>query len=391
MSGFRHIFGNKIENMNTNSSNTAKEIAAQPRLWQETYSVIAKEKEKLIAFLDKALSSENSRVILTGAGTSAYVGDVLHKSFQRKVGRVTEAIASTDLISHPDDFLTKSHQPILMISFARSGDSPESFAAIDLANNCCDNLFHLIITCNPDGRLAKNADSMNSYVLLMPEEANDKGLAMTGSFTTMLLAGILISDLKELDKNKTYVDKLSRYGEIILEKYDQRIRAVATLDFNRVVFLGSGPLKGIARESQLKVQELSDGEVVCKYDSFLGLRHGPKAVIKGATLVVYLFSNDDFVNKYEYDLVRSINKQKEKLYEIGIGEIIKFKDEIALDLSIEVADANHIPEEFFAVCAILPGQLLALYKSINLGLSPDSPSVNKSINRVVQGVNIYKQ
>ncbi len=377
--------------MNTNSSNTAKEIAAQPRLWQETYSVIAKEKEKLIAFLDKALSSENSRVILTGAGTSAYVGDVLHKSFQRKVGRVTEAIASTDLISHPDDFLTKSHQPILMISFARSGDSPESFAAIDLANNCCDNLFHLIITCNPDGRLAKNADSMNSYVLLMPEEANDKGLAMTGSFTTMLLAGILISDLKELDKNKTYVDKLSRYGEIILEKYDQRIRAVATLDFNRVVFLGSGPLKGIARESQLKVQELSDGEVVCKYDSFLGLRHGPKAVIKGATLVVYLFSNDDFVNKYEYDLVRSINKQKEKLYEIGIGEIIKFKDEIALDLSIEVADANHIPEEFFAVCAILPGQLLALYKSINLGLSPDSPSVNKSINRVVQGVNIYKQ
>ncbi len=391
MSGFKRTFKNTIENMNTNSSNTAKEIAAQPRLWQETYSVIAKEKEKLIAFLDKALSSENSRVILTGAGTSAYVGDVLHKNFQRKVGRVTEAIASTDLISHPDDFLTKSHQPILMISFARSGDSPESFAAIDLANNCCDNLFHLIITCNPNGRLAKNADAMNSYVLLMPEEANDKGLAMTGSFTTMLLAGILISDLKELDKNKTYVDKLSRYGEIILEKYDQRIRAVATLDFNRVVFLGSGPLKGIARESQLKVQELSDGEVVCKYDSFLGLRHGPKAVIKGATLVVYLFSNDDFVNKYEYDLVRSINKQKEKLYEIGIGEIIKFKDEIALDLSIEVADANHIPEEFFAVCAILPGQLLALYKSINLGLSPDSPSVNKSINRVVQGVNIYKQ
>ena len=333
--------------MNTNLSNTAREIAAQPRLWQETYSVIAKEKEKLIAFLDKALSSENSHVILTGAGTSAYVGDVLHKSFQRKVGRVTEAIASTDLISHPDDFLTKSHQSILMISFARSGDSPESFAAIDLANNCCDNLFHLIITCNPDGRLAKNADSMNSYVLLMPEEANDKGLAMTGSFTTMLLAGILISDLKELDKNKAYVDKLSRYGEIILEKYDQRIRTVATLDFNRVVFLGSGPLKGIARESQLKVQELSDGEVVCKYDSFLGLRHGPKAVIKGATLVVYLFSNDDFVNKYEYDLVRSINKQQEKLYEIGIGEIIKFKDEIALDLSIEVSDANHIPEEFF--------------------------------------------
>lgn len=377
--------------MGIDSSYTANEIAAQPRLWLETYSIIASKQKELATFLSKALFFEDLRVILTGAGTSAFIGDVLQKSFQRKTGRVTEAVASTDLISHPDDFFVKAQQPVLMVSFARSGDSPESLAAVDLANGYCENLFHLIITCNPDGELTKNVDPTNSYVLLMPNEANDKGLAMTGSFTTMLLAGILVSDLKKLNEKKKYIDYLSEYGKIVLQKYDQRIREVATLDFNRVVFLGSGPLKGIARESQLKIQELSDGQIVCKYDSFLGLRHGPKAVIKDATLVVYLFSNDDFVNKYEYDLVRSINAQKEKLYEIGIGEIIKFKDEIQLDLSIEVADANNIPEEYFAVCAILPGQLLGLYKSIDLGLSPDSPSINKSISRVVQGVNIYKQ
>ena len=278
-----------------------------------------------------------------------------------------------------------------MISFARSGDSPESLAAIELADRCCKNMFHLIITCNPEGQVAKLTNLKNSYVLLMPKDANDQGLAMTGSFTTMLLAGILISDLKKFDKSKEYIDALSNYGKIILEKYHERIKAVAALDFNRVVFLGSGPLKGIARESQLKVQELTDGQVVCKYDSFLGLRHGPKAVIKDSTLVVYLLSSDDFVNKYEYDLVRSINAQKEKLYEIGIGETLKYKDDISLNLSIEVSDTNQIPEEYFAICAVLPGQLLGFYKSLNLGLSPDSPSINKSINRVVQGVNIYKQ
>jgi tagatose-6-phosphate ketose/aldose isomerase len=97
------------------------------------------------------------------------------------------------------------------------------------------------------------------------------------------------------------------------------------------------------------------------------------------------------VNKYEYDLVRSINAQKEKLYEIGIGETIKHLDDISLDLSIQVADVNSVPEEYFAVCAILPGQILGFYKSLSLGLHPDSPSVNKAINRVVQGVNIYRQ
>lgn len=380
-----------IKNNNgTNTSFTATEIMGQPYLWKRTYEDVVAEKQELSAFLDKVLVYDNLRVILTGAGTSAFIGDVLHKKFQKNFGRATEVIASTDFISHPSDYIMDSEQPVLMVSFARSGDSPESVATVDLANEYCTTIFHLIITCNATGKLANLANLDNSFVLLMPTGANDKGLAMTASFTTMLLAGILVSDIKELERNRKHVDQLERYGKIILDNFAEKIKSVAALKFNRVVFLGSGALKGIARESHLKVQELSDGQVVCKYDSFLGLRHGPKAVINESTLVVYIFSNDDFVNNYEYDLVRSINRQKEKLYEIGIGEVIKNKDTISLDLSVEVAGSNNIPEEFFAVCAVLPSQLLGLYKSMDLGLSPDSPSVNNSINRVVQGVEIYK-
>ncbi|MCF6360856.1 MAG: SIS domain-containing protein [Cyclobacteriaceae bacterium] len=375
-------------NSGKNTSYTAREIEVQPVLWRDTYHILENELTELTAFVNKVLGFEDLRVIFTGAGTSAYIGDVLHKGFQRQTGKTTEAVATTDLILNPKDYLHKD-KPTLLVSFARSGDSPESVAAVELADDCCEALFHLIITCNPEGKLAKHGNRKNAYVLFMPEAANDKALAMTGSFTTMLLAGVLISDLDNFSRNKVYVDKLAAYGEKILAKYRQRIKDVAAFDFKRVVFLGSGPLKGIARESQLKVQELTDGQVVCKYDSFLGLRHGPKAVIDKSTLVVYLFSRDNFVNQYEMDLVRSINEPKERMYEIGIGEAIKNKDKINLDLSIEVSSSNSIPEEYFAVCSVLPAQMLGLYKSINLGLSPDSPSVSNSINRVVKGVNIY--
>tara|TARA_Y100001980_G_scaffold46355_1_gene30724 strand:- start:170844 stop:171992 length:1149 start_codon:yes stop_codon:yes gene_type:complete len=370
---------------NETKSDTYKEIMAQPRLWGETYAIIENQISTLTDFLDPILNDQETNVILTGAGTSAYIGDVLCKVFQKHTGRITEPIATTDILTNPKDYFSKDKKTLL-VSFARSGDSPESVGAVRLAEKLCDHMSHLIITCNKEGKLAKIAIDLNAYTVFMPEDSNDKALAMTGSFTSMLLAGILISDLKNLEKNKGYVDHLVGYGNSMLEK-DQEIKEIAQLDFNRAVFLGSGPLKGIARESQLKLQELTDGQVICKYDSFLGLRHGPKAVIDKQTLVVYLFSSDPYINQYEMDLVRSIHDTDDKMAEVGIGEVLKQK--VSLDLTIEPGKKNQLPEEYFAVCAVLPGQMLGFYRSLALGLSPDSPSVNNAINRVVQGVNIY--
>ena len=39
-------------------------------------------------------------VILTGAGTSAFIGDVLEGPFQQKTGIRTRAVATTDLVTH---------------------------------------------------------------------------------------------------------------------------------------------------------------------------------------------------------------------------------------------------------------------------------------------------
>lgn len=368
---------------------TAKEISRQPELWMETYQKLLKEKDKIRSFISNVLGKKSPYVILTGAGTSAFIGEALVGPFQRKWGVCTRAIATTDLITHPENYFIRS-RPTFLISFARSGDSPESLATIELANKYCDELYKLNITCNKDGELARRTSAENSLVFFLPEETNDRSLAMTSSFTSMLLAGLLILDINEIDNRLPIIKKLRDCGNFILKECIDSLRMVAEINFQRMVFLGSGPLAGAAHESHLKVQELSDGNVICAYDSFLGFRHGPKAILNNATVIVYLLSNNFHAKKYELDLIRSVNETSKGHKSIAIGN--NFDPlELHIDLPIVLPDGiSNVPEEFLPVIYLLPGQIIGFFKSMSLGLSPDSPSSNGSITRVVKGVRIYE-
>jgi tagatose-6-phosphate ketose/aldose isomerase len=204
----------------------------------------------------------------------------------------------------------------------------------------------------------------------------------------MLLAGLMISRINMYDDLNEQIELLHKYGNRVLNEYSKDIQMAASLFFKRAVFLGSGMMKGIARESQLKLQELTDGKIICKYDSFMGFRHGPKAVIDEDTLIIYLFTNNQYANLYEKDLVMAIANSRKNLFTIGVME-----DNLnlpKLDLKILLSEnGKKIHEDFLTVVSVLPAQLLGLYKSINLGLKPDTPSESGMIHRVVQGVNIY--
>jgi len=378
---------NYLSNGATIPNTTSSEISSQPLLWQKTWETIQKQKDKISEFLGEVYNQPNITVILTGAGTSAFIGDALQGSFQKNTGILTRSISTTSLVTHPDLFLQKNN-PTLLISFARSGDSPESVAAVNLVNKLCDFDYHMIITCNPSGKLVTENNIPNRLVILLPEETNDKGLAMTGSFSSMLLCGVLISRIFQVDILYPQIEKLILYGEDILKNYTKKIAKIASLKFNRAVFLGSGPFLGIARESHLKLQELTDGKIICKNDSYLGFRHGPKAVIDNDTIVIYLFSNNKYVEKFEDDLVKEICNQELGMYSIGVHE--KAKKEYCLDLNIMMGEEDDLlDEEFLAICYILPAQILGYYKSLDLGLNPDNPSESGVISRVVKGVTIY--
>jgi len=364
--------------------NTAREIEGQPALWQEVYNMILSEKSILSRFLTPVLSNPDSRIILTGAGSSAFIGEAAQGIFQENTKRITSAIPTTDLITHPQlHFLNRI--PTLLVSFARSGNSPESMAAVDLANEYCDTIFHLVITCNKDGALAQS-NIPNAYYLTLPEKANDKSLAMTGSFTGMLLSALLIAKIYEIEKCQASLAVLIQNANKLLGKYLLSIKAVAEQPYQRVIFLGSGPLLGIARECHLKLQELTDGKVVCKHDSFLGFRHGPRAVINNETLIVYLFSSDEHVFLYERDLSISIDADARNIPALSYNQHIALKNSL---LNITFTGADDKANVLAFIGAALIGQLLGFFHSLYLGLRPDNPSVSGSISRVVQGVTIY--
>jgi tagatose-6-phosphate ketose/aldose isomerase len=370
---------------NEKGNHTAAEIANQPITWIKTFHKVEAELDQLSTFLHPILLKQHLNIILTGAGSSAYIGDAVMAAWFKRIDKSVRAVPTTDLVTHFDGHI-KTDKPLLLVSFARSGNSPESKAIIDIANEKCSQVFHLIITCNPKGKLAKLKE--NAYVFLLPSKAEDHSLAMTNSFTSMALAATLIPKLLLRKNNlESQVDILSSYGQEVIDSYASMLFEIAQYYFSRIIFLGSGPLRGISKESHLKVQELTNGQIVGKFDSFLGFRHGPKAIINDQTLLVYLFSNNKHAHLYENDLVGEIAHHDIDLITLGIVECADLPS--TLDFGIRLSDKPRIEEDFWAILCTLPAQIIGFYKSLLLGLNPDNPSTDGMISRVVKGVTIY--
>ena len=379
---------NEAELISKGAIYTAKEISEQPLTWERTYEKFIQEQKGIMEFWSTYIK-ECKKIILTGAGTSAYIGYSLEGAFQKYTGITTVSIATTHLVTHPADYL-QANVPTLIISFARSGNSPESVATAKLADTFCNECSHLVITCDEEGQLAKYKSKNGKYNFILPAESNDKGVAMTSSYTSMLLSGLLFARREQADALKEQINYLQKFGRNIIDNYCDRLQEIAKLNFERAVFLGSGPLYGTATESHLKLQELTDGQIICKNDSFLGFRHGPKAVIDEKTIVLFIFSNNDYVHRYEKDLVRSIQKEKKAMMLVGVAD--SPISEINLDVEIYFSETSkQIEEEFLSVCSVLPAQILGFFKSLELGLKPDNPSVSGAVSRVVEGVVIYDE
>ena len=236
--------------------------------------------------------------------------------------------------------------------------------------------------------LAKFETPNPIYVFVLPEVANDKSLAMTGSYSSMLLTGLMVAYIHQPETIQQQTRLVMLAAKKILKNEVTILQQIAAKDFKRAVFLGSGNLFGTATEAALKLQELTNGKVICKEDTYLGFRHGPKAVVNDETLIVCFLSSNDYVRQYETDLINELKDSNRILFCLAVSEdntVIKNTDE---QIRFGIQDEK-INEDFLPVCSILVAQLLGFFKSLELGLSPDNPSINGAISRIVQGVNIY--
>ena len=360
---------------------TAREIAQQPAIWPEIGALVAGQRATLDAFLAPLLSRPNLRIVLTGAGTSAFIGECLAPAMLGRGWRA-EAVATTDLVSGPRQFL-QPKVPTLLVSFGRSGSSPESLAAVHLADQLVDEVYHLVITCNADGELCQLARGRaNVHAILLPDATHDRGFAMTTSFTSMLLAaasafGVLAPGAASAP---------AAAGAHVLATALPLLQALVERRFQRVVYLGSNELRGLAREASLKLLELTDGQVVALFDSPLGFRHGPKTIVDADTLIVVLLSNDARARRYDLDLLRELRNDGRAgrvLALSGLPEPELGGDCLVLHGAAQAADLA------LALPYILFCQAFALLQSLALGLHPDTPSVSGTVNRVVRGVTIY--
>lgn len=386
------ILGLEIEQLESCMGlNTAKEIMQQPETWKEAINNLNHNKESIKLFIDNFLAKENIRIILTGAGTSAFAGETCEPYLTNLLNKRVEAIATTDLVGNPRNYFIKD-VPTLLVSFARSGNSPESVHAVELATQLVDDLYQVVITCNEEGKLAKNTQNdEKSLLLLMPSQTNDLGFAMTSSFTTMVLSCMGVFNIDNVENFVWDTDKLAKSVERFIEENTSKVSKLISEDFERIIYLGSGTSKGIARESALKVLELTAGIVNANYDTPLGFRHGPKSVINDKTITVVYISNDEYTRLYDLDLAKEMlqHRKLDKVILVGCNIEDELKHAADYVFELENLECSVRNEVVLPLQQIIFGQMLSFLKSEKLGITPDNPCPTGEVNRVVQGVILH--
>lgn len=368
---------------------TTREIYQQPQVWQTAFENYKAQSDKIVAFLNGIGEKHDYiKVILTGAGTSAYVGDTLVPYFRKLYDERKwnfNAIATTDIVANPLAYLHKE-VPTVLVSFARSGNSPESVAVVDLAKDIVEELYQITITCAAEGKLAQQAhgDERN-LLLLQPAPSNDAGFAMTSSFTSMMLTALLVFDKTDLVTKEEKISALIALSQEMLDSA-AAIQKMISLDYNRVIYLGAGPFFGLAHEAQLKILELTAGQVATMYESPIGFRHGPKSLVNEETVVVVFSSTDTYTKLYDLDLVREVAGD-----EIA-RKVILLTDQKENLENVEqvILSSQYLVDDVYRVFPyIVYGQLFALLTALKVKNRPDTPSPTGTVNRVVQGVIIH--
>ena len=358
---------------------TLKEICQQPWTWLRTCDRMIASRDNL----KKEVAGIRS-LVLTGSGSSEYAAECVRLLLQNELGICAESISGGSLLMYGRKALPPG-RPGLLVSLARSGDSPESSGAVELLLDTEAEYRHVVVTCNEQGSLARAwRDHEKVHVTTLPAETQDKSLVMTSSFTNLLLAARFIGMLERPDKYRSVCERLSQITKGLIRSNFDILAKIAAADFRRAVFLGSGSRFGASREAALKMLEMTSGRVTTLCETYLGFRHGPMSYVQDDTLMVCNLSCDSTVRAYELDLLRELDRKKLGLSKVIIGEgipdsVIREGDEV-----IECQGLAELGDEETPIVYVVVAQLLAFFRCLEEGLRPDSPSEGGIINRVVE-------
>src|SRR5687767_9307122 len=373
-------------------AHTLREICQQPITWIETASRVAGR----VALFEDSLAGVNAEgapgaIVLTGSGSSLYAGECLSLALQGALGIPVQPISAGMVLTNPSGCLA-DRVPSLMVSFARSGNSPESCGAVDAVREAMPLCRHIVITCSGQGRLAtRYRDDSRVVTVVLDERTNDRSLVMTSSFTNMVLAGRLLALTRDVGGYHARVSALARQAADLLVVHSDALARTARTDFRTAVYLGSGNRYGAAREAALKMLEMTGGQVKTFPETYLGLRHGPMCAIDDGALVVCFLSSDPVTRAYEVDLVRELNQKRLGARKVLVGPGVPADIVSTGDVAIDPPGLAAIGDEDAPVLDVLVGQLLALFRCLHIGRRPDAPSDEGVISRVVGDFAIHRR
>ncbi len=372
---------------------TPAEIAQQPDTWLSTFEVFQRNRDRIRDFFSLAgfgaSPDKRPTVFLIGAGTSDYIGQslsyLLRKSWQCDV----TAVPSTDLLTHMDDLMTPDRK-YLWISFSRSGDSPEGVAVLQHARKNHPDIHHLVISCNGNGRMIReSADEPRTLGICLDDAVNDRGLAMTSSFSNMLILGQCLAHINDPVGYENVLLRVVQAGRDLLPRAADCAATLARETYPKACFVGSGPLRAVARESALKLLELTAGKTLTMSESALGLRHGPMAALDPGTLFVCFLSSNQRIQQYELDLLDEIGKKRLVGSRVVVaGGDLSGRNSFAEQYLLPTVPGI-IADEYRPPVDTIVGQLLGLFFSLRWNLQPDCPSPSGAISRVVHNVRIH--
>lgn len=338
---------------------TWREIHRQPDIWRSWGATLD------VAGLRSWIADQSfDEIWFCGAGTSAYIGDIVAASIKG-----TRSVPTTDIVADPAHVLTGARP--LVVNFGRSGNSTETIGTLDALDALAPHAPRLNITCNKKGALATRRSNAPTQVIVLPDETHDAGFAMTSSFSTMLLTALALFDAP--------YDVADRFS-VLADQLESVLPLYASQDCpERAVFVGTGPMAYAAREAALKVLELSAGQIPAIWDSTLGFRHGPKSFVTDGTAITVFASPHEPTSFYEDDLIAELRAQfpHATVEKIGPGG----------DIDVQMP----FGPLWAAPLSVALAQVRGVFWANNLGLNVDDPFADRgTLSRVVSGVKLYK-
>jgi glutamine---fructose-6-phosphate transaminase (isomerizing) len=331
-----------------------QEILNQPKAWGETISLL----ESRAAGL-RELANGVEEAVFTGCGSGLNAAEAMAPTFQALTGVRARAVPAAEIVFFPESVLAAKTRT-LVVAISRSGSTTETVKARDTARGM--GMRTLAVTCHAGSGLDRG--STQSIVLAAADEAS---VTTTQSLTSMVLCGQLLAGI--VADNAGYLAqlrKLPALGEPVVERaHDMGRRIGGDAGIRKFAFVASGPLRGLAKEAQLKIKEM----VLLPSDAYplLDYRHGPKSNVDPGMLVTVL--STDRTREVEAEFLAEMRGLK--------GRLLLVCDTAGPGAA---AMADHVAETGSGLSDLARGVLympiihfIAYYKSLAEGQSPSTP------------------